>query len=56
MVNMPRLHHAQSIGTRNLVSFSMDVPIDSRAQGQPGAAVPGAAGTPSPTSSTGAAR
>src|SRR5205085_5848458 len=47
---------AQSIGTRRLVSFSMDVPIDARAQGLPGAATPGAAGTPSPTSSTGATR
>jgi Tfp pilus assembly protein PilN len=47
---------AQSIGTRSLVSFSMDVPIDARAQGQPGAAAPGTAGTPSPISSPGAAR
>jgi Tfp pilus assembly protein PilN len=47
---------AQSIGTRSLVSFSMDVPIDARAQGQPGAAAPGTAGSPSPISSPGAAR
>ncbi|MDX6645654.1 MAG: hypothetical protein QOK40_1381 [Miltoncostaeaceae bacterium] len=44
---------AQSVGTRSLVSFSMDVPIDARAQGQPQAA---AQGTPSSTSSTAAPR
>jgi Tfp pilus assembly protein PilN len=41
---------AQTVGTRTLISFSMEVPIDQRAQGQPSASG-GTAGTPSGTPS-----
>jgi Tfp pilus assembly protein PilN len=42
---------AQPVGTRTLISFAMDVPIDQRAQGQPAASA-----TPSGTSTTAAVR
>jgi Tfp pilus assembly protein PilN len=50
---------AQAVGTRTLISFSMEVPIDQRAQGQPsasGVGTAGTAGTPSGTSTTAAVR